>query len=99
MDYTLYLVLKVSDGDTLLLKLVVGPGDDLALDNGRVVRVELGQQGQGVGPHQLPDQGQGQGPVTLHDVRALRKKISTILKKSLEKDFFTFSVSIFTYND
>ena len=81
-----YLVLKVSDGDTLLLELVVGPGDDLALHNGRVVRVELGQQGQGVGPHQLPDQGQGQGPVTLHDVRTLKMKISTILKKSLKKE-------------
>ena len=89
----------MSDGDTLLLELVVGPCNDLALHNGRVVRVELGQQGQGVGTHQLPDQGQGQGPVTLHYVRALRKKISTILKKNLKKDFFTFSVSIFTYND
>lgn len=60
----------MSDGDALLLELVVGPGDDLALHDGRVVGVELGQQGQGVGPHELPDQGQGQGLVTLHDVRA-----------------------------
>ena len=65
-----HLVLKVSNGDALLIELIIGPGNDLALHNGRVVGVELGEQGQGVGPHQLPDQGQGQGPVTLHDVRA-----------------------------
>ena len=68
--YTIvYLVLEVSDADLLLLQLVVGPGDDLALHDGGVVAVELGQQGQGVGPHQLPDQGQGQRLVTLHDIR------------------------------
>ena len=72
-----HLVLEVSNGDTLLIKLIIGPGDDLTLHNRRAVGVELGEEGQGVGPHQLPDQGQRQGPVTLHDVRAwiIRLKI------------------------
>ena len=73
-----HLVLEVSNGDTLLIKLIIGPGDDLALHNRRVVGVELGEEGQGVGPHQLPDQGQRQGPVTLHDVRAWISTIQSV---------------------
>ena len=60
------LVLEAVDADVLapLGQSGVGPGDDLALHDGRLVGVELGQQGQGVGSHQLPDQSQGQNLVT-----------------------------------
>ena len=62
------LVLEVPDGDALVLELVVCPGDDLALHDGGGVLVELREEGQRVGAHQLPHQRQGQRLVTLHDV-------------------------------
>ena len=50
------------DGDALpsLCELVVGPVDDLALHDGRAVGVQAGEEGEGVGPHQLPHQRQRQ---------------------------------------
>ena len=58
------------------LYLVVGPRDDLALHDGSAVLVELGEEGEGVGPHQLPHQGQRQGLVPVLDVRACKPQVS-----------------------
>ena len=63
------LVLEVSDGEAGLpgLQPLVGPLDYLGLHHGQArAGVEPGEQGEGVGPHELPDQRQGEGRVTWH---------------------------------
>ena len=67
------LVLEALDGAFGLaigLQSAVGPGDDLGLHDWSATRVEFGEEGEGVGSHQLPDQGQRQHLVTVHDVVA-----------------------------
>ena len=50
---------------------VVCPVDNLGLGDGTFLTVtQPRQQGQGVGPHQLPDYAQGQGGVALVQVRS-----------------------------
>ena len=57
------------------LQPLVGPLDNLRLHHGTArAGVEPGEEGQGVGPHQLPDHGQGEGGVALLDVRTSNRK-------------------------
>ena len=58
--------LEVSDGEP---RSSVCPIHNLSLSDHDVPGPQPGEQGQGVGPHQLPHNGQGKGGVTLHDVR------------------------------
>ena len=62
------------------LYLVVGPRDDFAFHDGSAVLVELGEEGEGVGPHQLPHQGQRQGLVPVLDVRACKTGVGQGLR-------------------
>ena len=69
------LVLEVSDGDAGLagLQPLVGPLDDLGLHHGQPgAGVEPGEEGEGVGPHELPHNGQGEGGVAFLDIRTWR---------------------------
>ena len=53
------------------MMFVVCPVDNLGLGDGTFLMVtQPRQQGQGVGPHQLPDYAQGQGGITLVQVRS-----------------------------
>ena len=53
------------------LQPLVGPLDDLRLDDGAAVGAELAQQRERVGAHQLPHQPQGQRLDAGHEVVAL----------------------------
>ena len=58
------------------LQPLVGPLDYLRLHHGAArAGVEPGEEGQGVGPHELPDHGQGEGGVALLDVRTSNRKM------------------------
>ena len=62
------------------IHLVVGPVDDLFLSDGLAVCAELGEEGEGVGLHQLPHKGQRELLVTLFQVRACTNVYTSMLK-------------------
>ena len=60
-----------------IFHLVVCPLNDLGLGDRLPVRAELGEEGEGVGAHQLPDKGKREHFVALFDVGACMRKMCT----------------------